>query len=183
MPLPTDPFLSSQWHLGNTGGLFDLNVRGVWNPASGTAYTGAGIRVVVIDDGFDYLHPDLAPNYNTALDFDFGTSSLDPFGNPATEEHGTQVAGLIGADNDGTGTVGVAFDVELVGYRIDFEADALARLQMYRDAVHHAAVTALSDLVNISIALYPGSDFFQKASPRSTLRSLPRLIRAVTALA
>ncbi len=69
MPLPTDPFLASQWHLGNTGGLFDLNVRGVWNPVSGAAYTGAGIRVVVIDDGFDYLHPDLAPNYNTTTRF------------------------------------------------------------------------------------------------------------------
>ena len=88
MPLPTDPFLASQWHLGNTGGLLDLNVRGVWNPVSGTAYTGAGIRVVVIDDGFDYLHPDLAPNYNTQLDFDFGTGTLDAFG-ADTEQHGT----------------------------------------------------------------------------------------------
>jgi hypothetical protein len=54
MAIPTDPLLSQQWHLGNTGGLFDLNVRGVWNPTSGPAYTGAGTRVVVIDDGFDY---------------------------------------------------------------------------------------------------------------------------------
>ena len=158
MPLPTDPFLASQWHLGNTGGLLDLNVRGVWNPVSGTAYTGAGIRVVVIDDGFDYLHPDLAPNYNTQLDFDFGTGTLDAFG-ADTEQHGTQVAGLIGADNDGTLTVGIAFDVELVGYRVDFEADPAARLEMIGDAIEAAAVNAQSDLANISIALYPGSEF------------------------
>lgn len=39
MPLPTDPLLSQQWHLGNpTFGLLDLNVRSVWNPTEGPAY-------------------------------------------------------------------------------------------------------------------------------------------------
>src|SRR5215213_4818345 len=41
LSLPTDPMLGKQWHLGNSGGLLDLNVRGVWNPATGEAYTGA----------------------------------------------------------------------------------------------------------------------------------------------
>ena len=75
----------------------------------------------MIDDGFDYLHTDLAPNYDTNLDFDFETSGLDAFGDPADDHHGTPVAGIIGADDDGTGTVGIAFDAELVGYRVDFE--------------------------------------------------------------
>ena len=83
MPLPTDPLLSSQWHLIQTvPGLFDLNVLGVWNPAEGLAYSGAGITTVVIDDGFDYTHPDF-DNYDQSLDFDFEFNSLDPFGTAA----------------------------------------------------------------------------------------------------
>ncbi|WP_188972039.1 S8 family serine peptidase, partial [Neoroseomonas lacus] len=146
--LPTDPLLASQWHLGNTGGLFDLRVQGVWNPASGAAYTGAGIRVVVIDDGFDYNHQDLAANYDQGLDFDFADVDLDPFGT-SSDAHGTAVTGIIGADNNGTGAVGVAFDSSLVGYRtFGFITDQW--LQNIRDAIHHAAVSAQGDVANIS---------------------------------
>jgi subtilisin-like proprotein convertase family protein len=148
VPIPTDPLLSQQWHLGNSGGLLDLNVRAVWNPASGAAYTGAGTRVVVIDNGFDYLHSDLAPNYDTFLDFDFENNTSDAFGS-ASEAHGTAVAGIIGADNNGTGAVGIAFDTSLVGYRTaNFISDAW--LQDIRDAIHHAAMSAQGDVANIS---------------------------------
>jgi Ca2+-binding RTX toxin-like protein len=155
MAIPTDPLLSQQWHLGNTGGLFDLNVRGVWNPTSGPAYTGAGTRVVVIDDGFDYNHSDLAPNYDLVLDFDWdannngdGTNDFDPFGQPG-DAHGTAVSGIIGADNNGTGAVGIAFDTSIVGYRTHgFITDGW--LQDIRDSIYHAAVTTLADVMNIS---------------------------------
>lgn len=157
MPLPTDPFLAQQWHLGNnTPGLFDLNVRGVWDAPQGSSYTGFGIRTLVIDDGFDYNHADLAPNWDLNLDFDWdannngsnGENDLDPFGQ-ATDNHGTAVAGIIGADNNGTGTVGVAFDTSLVGYRLHgFITDGW--LQDVRDAIHHSAVSAQADVVNIS---------------------------------
>jgi Ca2+-binding RTX toxin-like protein/subtilisin-like proprotein convertase family protein len=167
MPLPTDPLLASQWHLGNTGGLLDLNVRAVWNPAQGAAYTGAGTRVVVIDDGFDYNHSDLAPNYDTFLDFDWdsldngsnGDHDFDPFGNPG-DAHGTAVTGIIGADDNGTGAVGVAFDTSIVGYRTyGFISDGW--LQDIRDSIHHAAVSAQGDVANISqgIANDFGSEF------------------------
>jgi Ca2+-binding RTX toxin-like protein/subtilisin-like proprotein convertase family protein len=146
--LPTDPLLAQQWHLGNTGGLLDLRVQGVWNPASGAAYTGAGTRIVVIDDGFDYNHADLAAPYDDGLDFDFDEVDLDPFG-AADDSHGTAVAGIIGADDNGTGVVGVAFDSSLVGYRTHgFITDFW--LQNIRDAIHHAAVSAMGDVANIS---------------------------------
>lgn len=63
MPLPTDTLFGNQWHLSNpNAGLLDLNVTGVWNAAQGASYTGAGVTVVVIDDGFDYNHSDLVVN-------------------------------------------------------------------------------------------------------------------------
>ena len=59
MPLPSDPLLAQQWHLNNLDlDLLDLNVLGVWNPAEGPSYTGAGILTLIIDNGFDYNHSD-----------------------------------------------------------------------------------------------------------------------------
>ena len=142
MPIPTDPLLASQWHLNNTtAGLLDLNVFGVWNPTEGPAYTGAGTRTVVVDDGFDYTHPDF-DNYNQGLDLDFdalnngsnGDNDFDPFGLPG-DSHGTAVAGIIGAAADGAGAVGVAHGTELVGYRTaGFISDGW--LQDIRDSIH-----------------------------------------------
>ncbi|WP_225028950.1 S8 family serine peptidase [Xinfangfangia pollutisoli] len=150
MPLPSDPLLSQQWHLINTTpGLLDLNVAGVWNPTEGPAYTGAGTWTVVIDDGFDYTHSDLAPNYHTELDFDFdGANDYDPFG-LSSDAHGTAVTGIIGAAANGTGAVGVAYNTELVGYRVEgLISDAW--LGSIAEAITAAAVNALGDVVNIS---------------------------------
>ncbi len=148
MPLPTDPLLAQQWHLRNSNPLLlDLNVFGVWNPSSGLAYTGAGTRTIVIDDGFDYNHSDF-DNYNQSLDYDFALNTLDPFGG-ASDAHGTAVAGIIGAAADGTGAVGVAYGTQLVGYRTaGFINDAW--LQDIRDTISNAATSANADVANIS---------------------------------
>ena len=117
--LPTDPLFGVQWHLYNTGQIVgavagqDINVIGVWPD-----YTGQGIVVAVFDDGFDQTHPDLITNYRADLSWDF---ILDKAGAQAVaidDEHGTAVAGLIGASaNNQIGGVGVAWNVSLIGYR------------------------------------------------------------------
>ncbi len=114
---PTDPLFSDQWHLLNTGqagGLpgIDINVTGVWDD-----YTGAGVRIGVVDDGIEYTHADLNDNYNPSGQFDYGGNDGDPF--PlSTDFHGTAVAGLIAAENNGVGAVGVAFDSTVTAFRI-----------------------------------------------------------------
>lgn len=149
MPLPTDTLFGQQWHLSNpNAGLLDLNVTGVWNAAQGASYTGAGVTVVVIDDGFDYNHSDLVVNYDETLDYDFENNSLDPFGLP-TDGHGTAVSGIIAADNNGTGVVGIAFDSTLIGYRTEgFITDAW--LATIAEAITAGAQSALGDVINIS---------------------------------
>src|SRR5262245_21127982 len=120
MALPTDELFSQQWHLSNSvTGQYDLNVVDVWGD-----YTGKGVKVVVFDDGFDYNNPDLAPNYDLGNDHDYGQNDEDAAPHYSSDNHGTAVMGLIGAANNGTGVVGVAYDSSLTGYRLDFSVTA-----------------------------------------------------------
>lgn len=61
----TDPLLSNQWYLNNTNNPgYDINVLPVWDD-----YRGSGISIAILDDGFDYNHPDLAANYDRSRDY------------------------------------------------------------------------------------------------------------------
>ncbi len=132
-----DPLLAQQWHLKNTGQSGgtpgeDLRALDAWAGGQGT-----GVRVAVIDDAVDVLHPDLQPNL-----VDGASRSYRP-GNPYAawplpcrddDDHGTAVAGLVLArDGNATGGAGVApraslvaFDALASGTDVDV-ADALGR--------------------------------------------------------
>jgi Ca2+-binding RTX toxin-like protein len=106
MSLPTDDRFADQWHLLNLApGEYDLRLfdgaTSVWDE-----YTGAGVRVAIIDDGVQSTHPDLDGNHDASFEI------LGESGEPltATDSHGTAVAGLIAAERDGSGTVGIAYD-------------------------------------------------------------------------
>lgn len=64
---------------------------------------GTGIKVCVIDTGIDYTHPDLDANYKGGIDY--VNDDLDPLDDNG---HGTHCAGIIAAEADGAGIVGVA---------------------------------------------------------------------------
>jgi subtilisin family serine protease len=96
-------------------------------------YTGAGIKVAVMDTGIDYDHPDLGgcfgPGCRVVMGWDFvgdayNADDTSPSYNPVPAPdpdpddcngHGTHVSGIIGAN----GTVtGVAPDVTFGAYRV-----------------------------------------------------------------
>jgi len=150
MSLPADPLFGYQWHLRNTTpGLLDLNivrangVDSLWDD-----YTGRGINVFVIDDGFDYNHEDLRGNYQTSRDYDFLNNDADAFG-LNNNSHGTAVAGIIGASGEnGVGVVGIAYRANIIGYQTAaFINDGW--LQDIRDSITTAAANG-ADVVNIS---------------------------------
>ena len=93
---PNDPGYASQWHLA------DMQLEAVWDQTTGGAMAnGQRIAVGIIDTGVDGLHEDLVDN----IVFDGSASDL----------HGTEVAGVVGAvGNNGTGVSGVNWDVDLV---------------------------------------------------------------------
>ncbi|XP_013774265.1 neuroendocrine convertase 2 [Limulus polyphemus] len=120
---PNDPYFPFQWYLKNVGQnggkrRLDLNVEAAW--AQG--YTGKNVTTAIMDDGVDYMHPDLRNNYNSKASYDF--SSNDPFPYPRYTDdwfnsHGTRCAGEVAAirDNRVCG-VGVAYDSKVAGIRM-----------------------------------------------------------------
>ena len=105
-----DDLYACQWHLKNRedGGM-DINVEPVWEEG----ITGEGVNVVVVDDGIDQYHEDLAPNIDATLNHDYTDRGdiHDP-----KEHHGTAVAGIIAARDNDVGMRGIAPRATIYGY-------------------------------------------------------------------
>lgn len=137
---PNDPEFvdGSQWHHQNTGQASgtagaDIGSVAAWDIRS----TAPGVIVAVIDSGARLTHRDIAPNLwintreiagnnrdddgNGYVDDVHGINARNNSGDPTdgvTEGHGTHVTGLVGAaGNNGLGTVGVAWQVQLMPLR------------------------------------------------------------------
>jgi subtilisin-like proprotein convertase family protein len=106
-----EPLFASQWHLSSSLG-FDINVESVW-----ADYTGTGVSVVVVDQGIQLNHPDLDANIDPINQINSTNGNTGPGqGAPQTgdDNHGTAVAGVIAAEDNGSGAVGVAYEATLV---------------------------------------------------------------------
>ena len=145
---PSDLLYSGEWYIHGTYG---VHADQVWGD-----YTGKGVTVAVFDNGIEYGHEDLGnvdvsmgynPDYNSHNGGGItgnGDSSqeVDSAGN----DHGTAVAGLIGASRNGVGTVGVAYDATLYSifnyYGNSRPADAPydGTVNAFLDAAKHADV-------------------------------------------
>lgn len=115
---PTDPEYADQWQWSNTGqgggtAGADVSAEEAWDHTF-----GAGVRVAVIDNGFDADHEDLAAGVGpgsgfftagTPAGFTVGTAGMPD------SDHGTFCAGMVGArEGNGLGGVGAAPESELM---------------------------------------------------------------------
>ena len=107
-PQISDSLYGCQWHLQNQSGE-DINVEPVW--AEG--FKGEGVNIAIVDDGIDFNHQDLRDNVNTSLNHDYTDSDsiFYPFAH-----HGTYMAGIIAARDNGIGVRGVAPRATIYGY-------------------------------------------------------------------
>jgi hypothetical protein len=126
------PPFPSVANLGGTHwGLDLINAPEVW----AMGYTGQGITVAVIDSGVDYNHPDLQNNIwvnpreipGNGIDDDGNGYIDDVWGwdfvnrdNTPTDlyGHGTHIAGIIAAANNGSGITGVAYNAQIMPVRV-----------------------------------------------------------------
>lgn len=101
-----DPYFFYQW------GATAIQAPAAWN----TGARGQGVRVAVLDSGFDLKHPDLMPNVDLAASRSFVPGEgLQFVPKPSkTFSHGTHVAGTIGAVDNNMGVIGIAPDATLI---------------------------------------------------------------------
>ncbi len=96
-----------------------MNAWGVWRIFADVAHEsgnkGAGVRIAVIDTGIDYNHPDLAGNFKGGYDFVFEDD--DPY-DDNSRSHGTHVAGVIAAEDNDAGVIGVAPEADLYAVKV-----------------------------------------------------------------
>jgi len=127
-------------------------------------YTGAGVKVAVMDTGVDYDHPDLGgcfgPGCRVFTGWDFvgdafnanpGALSYNPLPSPDPDPddcngHGTHVSGIVGANG---AVVGVAPEVSFGAYRV-FGCDGSTTADIMIAAMEMALADGM-DVLNMSI--------------------------------
>jgi len=113
---PTDPHYASQWHLasiGRLGATAFIGLERIWSE-----YRGQGVHVGVWDTGVQKTHIDLDDNYDASRELDvagIGHNDGQPVAGTTSIAHGTSVAGLIAAERNGVGGVGVAYETKVTG--------------------------------------------------------------------
>jgi lantibiotic leader peptide-processing serine protease len=118
--------------------------------------TGDGVRVAVIDGGIYAAHEDLDANVDVACSTSFVPGQ--PFNNDTgTFWHGTHVSGIIAAEDNDKGVVGIAPDATIIGVKAlhsgsgSFGAVIGAILYASDPAAFGAGSCAKADIINMSL--------------------------------
>ncbi|MBJ7520824.1 MAG: S8 family serine peptidase [Solirubrobacteraceae bacterium] len=185
-----DPLLKDQYGLWSpaAGGFgspdADIEATAAWDQS-----TGASVLVATVDSGMDLEHPDLAPQiaYNAAemgggkendredndgngyvddwRGWDTGNDDNDPsaYGAGTANQHGTHVAGIIGArGNDGFGISGVAPGIRVLPVQVQIGGDRGAVSGPFVgdfltadivEGIHYAGKRG-ADVVNLSLGVF-----------------------------
>lgn len=158
---PTDPGYNLLWHLNNTGGNGGVAGADIAAERAWDFTLGRGVRVAVIDNGFDVAHPDLAAGIAAESGFfDAAGNFRQTLSGYPDNDHGTFCAGMVGArHNNGRAAIGSAPECELLlvaarGDQVGTQA-TLARAVAYaadpRLEVAAASVAAGADVIVSSL--------------------------------
>lgn len=111
-------YYPQQYYLHNTGQSggqsgIDINVSPVWQNIT---YGSTNVVVAVIDDGVDLYHEDLEDNLIQGYTVGNSTGYGAPQNENAYSEkgHGTACAGIVAAQNNNIGIIGVASNVKIL---------------------------------------------------------------------
>ncbi len=154
---PSDPRYPEQWPLPK------INAPAGWPYSAGSP----DVIVAVLDTGVNLIHPDLAVNIfknlneiagngkdddaNGRIDDVNGWNSYDQTGNVEDDNgHGTEMAGIIAANQDNVGIVGLAFDSRILPCKVS-NAEGLATSSTVIDGINYA-VRNRASVINMSLA-------------------------------
>lgn len=114
------PYLENRDANGTPLGV-DLNVREAW-----AITRGEGVILAVADDGVDLTHPDLAPQSENTLHYNFYSSQTNGLPAGPVANHATAVAGLaVAKGNNQIGISGVAPEARLASWVLFSDRDLL----------------------------------------------------------
>ncbi len=89
-------------------------------PVHNQSINGTGVKIAVLDTGIDYNHPDLAGNYKGG--YNFVNNNPDPWDDNCLSLyrtcHGTHVSGIIAAEHNDIGVVGVAPGADIYAVKV-----------------------------------------------------------------
>ena len=132
---PTDPLAAKQWYLQQDHA-FDA-----WTEPPATL---SPVKVAIVDSGVDCSLPDFQGRIAEKRSFVGGDPCTD------TEGHGTFIAGIIAANLDTQGIVGIAYTSQLLIAKV-VKADATIPLDAESAAIRWAA-DAGAKVINLSLA-------------------------------
>lgn len=148
----SNPLFSQQWSINYNAEFYRLNSvdeNAHINPQNTfETYTGSGVKVAVIDDGFDVNHPEIKGKIIATISVDEnGVVGSDVSHLDTRLHHGTSVAGIIAAANNDIGLVGVSPDIELIliRYPTNNYLDDIIFMQLFT-----LAVDAGAEIINCS---------------------------------
>jgi subtilisin family serine protease len=116
-----------------------FNVPEIWKITQ-----GEGVTVAIIDSGCDLEHPDLITNLVPGKNF--VELDMPPFD---SGQHGTHVAGILGANNDDYGIVGVAPKVKIMPIKV-LNSFGSGKIEDVAAAIRWATDNG-ADIINMSL--------------------------------
>jgi lantibiotic leader peptide-processing serine protease len=144
-----DFFLDLQW------GITAVDAQNAW--ARGR--TGEGVIVAVLDEGVDATHPDLAPNVRADLSTSFAENCTGQIESWQPDpgfyfNHGTHVAGIVAAADNGYGTVGVAPRAQIMAVGVLSRCLGGGQLSWILDGIFYATDHG-ANIINMSFGNGP----------------------------
>lgn len=137
---PTDSRYSEQWHLFHRGSSTDLALTAhIWAEKAWDITRGSrSVVIAVTDDGFDLAHPDLQGMGKTVAPRDLKNRDDLPIPT-GNDNHGTAVAGVALAEENGVGVVGSAPGCSLMPIQTTGFLDDTSIEQIFGWAVEQGA--------------------------------------------
>ena len=155
-------------------GMEAIGAPKAWN----AGFTGKGASVFVLDSGIDRENVEFSQTLNRDLSASFVTNEPYWTSPGRFTNHGTHVAGTIGANKNNFGVIGVAYEAELVAVKVLSEFSGNGAFSWINAGIVHAANNG-ADVINMSLGAYLSKNGFMVDAKGNEYRNSPKAVAAL----